>query len=141
MNGSDCGMFSCKFAEYISRRAKITFSQQVQFVPSLCLSLLLSFLVTLSVSFSCSPVSLPSTSVVGPRSLRSLSWYSVVHSLYLSLALFPRHSFCIFLSFCGNFAENISRRAKITFSQQVQCVPSLLLSPYLSSLFDLEGLV
>eukprot|EP00092_Neocalanus_flemingeri_P025291 GFUD01027423.1.p1 GENE.GFUD01027423.1~~GFUD01027423.1.p1 ORF type:complete len:678 (+),score=252.81 GFUD01027423.1:55-2088(+) len=28
MNGSDCGMFACKFAEYLSRRAKITFSQQ-----------------------------------------------------------------------------------------------------------------
>jgi len=28
MNGSDCGMFTCKFAEYISRRAKITFSQK-----------------------------------------------------------------------------------------------------------------
>ena len=27
MNGSDCGMFTCKFAEYISRRARITFSQ------------------------------------------------------------------------------------------------------------------
>jgi len=27
MNGSDCGMFTCKFAEYISRRAKITFTQ------------------------------------------------------------------------------------------------------------------
>ena len=26
-NGSDCGMFTCKFAEYISRRAKISFSQ------------------------------------------------------------------------------------------------------------------
>lgn len=28
MNGSDCGMFTCKFAEYLSRRAKFTFSQQ-----------------------------------------------------------------------------------------------------------------
>jgi len=28
MNGSDCGMFTCKFAEYLSRRAKITFSQE-----------------------------------------------------------------------------------------------------------------
>jgi len=28
MNGSDCGMFTCKFAEYLARRAKITFSQQ-----------------------------------------------------------------------------------------------------------------
>ena len=27
MNGSDCGMFTCKFAEYISRRARLTFSQ------------------------------------------------------------------------------------------------------------------
>ena len=27
MNGSDCGMFTCKFAEYLSRRAKFTFSQ------------------------------------------------------------------------------------------------------------------
>ena len=27
MNGSDCGMFTCKFAEYISRRARFTFSQ------------------------------------------------------------------------------------------------------------------
>ena len=28
MNGSDCGMFACKFADYISRRAKITFEQK-----------------------------------------------------------------------------------------------------------------
>ncbi|XP_068244549.1 LOW QUALITY PROTEIN: sentrin-specific protease 1-like [Palaemon carinicauda] len=28
MNGSDCGMFACKFAEYLSRDAKITFDQQ-----------------------------------------------------------------------------------------------------------------
>ena len=28
MNGSDCGMFACKFAEYISRRAAITFQQK-----------------------------------------------------------------------------------------------------------------
>uniref|UniRef100_A0A183I4X9 ULP_PROTEASE domain-containing protein n=1 Tax=Onchocerca flexuosa TaxID=387005 RepID=A0A183I4X9_9BILA len=28
MNGSDCGMFACKFAEYASRRAQISFSQQ-----------------------------------------------------------------------------------------------------------------
>ena len=27
MNGSDCGMFTCQFAEYISRRARFTFSQ------------------------------------------------------------------------------------------------------------------
>ncbi|KAK0416526.1 hypothetical protein QR680_012542 [Steinernema hermaphroditum] len=27
MNGSDCGMFTCKFAEYASRRAEINFSQ------------------------------------------------------------------------------------------------------------------
>lgn len=27
MNGSDCGMFTCKFAEYLSRRAKFTFGQ------------------------------------------------------------------------------------------------------------------
>ena len=27
MNDSDCGMFSCKFAEYCSRRARFTFSQ------------------------------------------------------------------------------------------------------------------
>lgn len=27
MNGSDCGMFSCTFAEFLSRDAKITFSQ------------------------------------------------------------------------------------------------------------------
>uniref|UniRef100_A0A914P9C1 Ubiquitin-like protease family profile domain-containing protein n=1 Tax=Panagrolaimus davidi TaxID=227884 RepID=A0A914P9C1_9BILA len=26
-NGSDCGMFACKFAEYASRRAKIDFDQ------------------------------------------------------------------------------------------------------------------
>ena len=26
-NSSDCGMFSCKFAEYLSRRAAITFDQ------------------------------------------------------------------------------------------------------------------
>ena len=29
MNGSDCGMFTCKNAEYLSRRAKITFDQAV----------------------------------------------------------------------------------------------------------------
>lgn len=28
MNGSDCGMFACKFAEYLSRDAEITFDQQ-----------------------------------------------------------------------------------------------------------------
>jgi len=28
MNGSDCGMFTCKFAEYISRRARFTFGQR-----------------------------------------------------------------------------------------------------------------
>lgn len=28
MNGSDCGMFACTFAEFISRNAKITFSQE-----------------------------------------------------------------------------------------------------------------
>lgn len=28
MNGSDCGVFSCMFAEYISRDKEITFSQQ-----------------------------------------------------------------------------------------------------------------
>ena len=28
MNGSDCGMFACKFAEYASRRANITFDQK-----------------------------------------------------------------------------------------------------------------
>jgi len=28
MNGSDCGMFACKYAEYISRKAKITFEQK-----------------------------------------------------------------------------------------------------------------
>jgi hypothetical protein len=28
MNGSDCGMFACKFAEYISRGARISFTQQ-----------------------------------------------------------------------------------------------------------------
>jgi len=28
MNGSDCGMFTCKFAEYISRDAAITFNQK-----------------------------------------------------------------------------------------------------------------
>ncbi|ESN94866.1 hypothetical protein HELRODRAFT_102896 [Helobdella robusta] len=27
MNGSDCGMFACKFAEYVTRRAKFTFNQ------------------------------------------------------------------------------------------------------------------
>ena len=26
-NGSDCGMFTCKFAEYLSRDADISFSQ------------------------------------------------------------------------------------------------------------------
>ena len=30
MNGSDCGMFTCKYAEYISRKAKINFSQVCQ---------------------------------------------------------------------------------------------------------------
>lgn len=28
MNGSDCGMFSCTFAEFISRDARITFTQE-----------------------------------------------------------------------------------------------------------------
>uniref|UniRef100_A0A915PK57 Ubiquitin-like protease family profile domain-containing protein n=1 Tax=Setaria digitata TaxID=48799 RepID=A0A915PK57_9BILA len=28
MNGSDCGMFACKFAEYVTRRAQISFSQE-----------------------------------------------------------------------------------------------------------------
>ena len=28
LNGSDCGMFVCKFAEFISRDAAFTFSQQ-----------------------------------------------------------------------------------------------------------------
>lgn len=28
MNGSDCGMFSCKFAEYLARDAHITFNQE-----------------------------------------------------------------------------------------------------------------
>nr|XP_045598991.1 sentrin-specific protease 1-like [Procambarus clarkii] len=28
MNGSDCGMFTCKFAEYLSRNVPITFEQQ-----------------------------------------------------------------------------------------------------------------
>ncbi|KAL4001827.1 Ulp1 protease family C-terminal catalytic domain protein [Acanthocheilonema viteae] len=28
MNGSDCGMFACKFAEYAARRAQISFSQE-----------------------------------------------------------------------------------------------------------------
>ena len=28
MNGADCGMFMCKFAEYCSRRAKFTFRQK-----------------------------------------------------------------------------------------------------------------
>ena len=28
MNGSDCGMFACKFAEYISRDATVNFSQE-----------------------------------------------------------------------------------------------------------------
>lgn len=28
MNGSDCGVFSCMFAEYVSRNKEITFSQQ-----------------------------------------------------------------------------------------------------------------
>ncbi|KAH3692800.1 sentrin-specific protease 1-like [Dreissena polymorpha] len=28
MNGSDCGMFTCKFADYITREAPITFTQQ-----------------------------------------------------------------------------------------------------------------
>jgi sentrin-specific protease 1 len=27
MNGSDCGMFACKFAEYLSRNAAISFTQ------------------------------------------------------------------------------------------------------------------
>jgi len=27
MNGSDCGMFTCKFSEYLSRRARISFTQ------------------------------------------------------------------------------------------------------------------
>ncbi|ELU10988.1 hypothetical protein CAPTEDRAFT_224463 [Capitella teleta] len=28
MNGSDCGMFACKFAEYITRKAPISFTQE-----------------------------------------------------------------------------------------------------------------
>ncbi|KJH52850.1 hypothetical protein DICVIV_00895 [Dictyocaulus viviparus] len=28
MNGSDCGVFACKFAEFASRRAPIVFTQQ-----------------------------------------------------------------------------------------------------------------
>lgn len=28
MNGSDCGMFACTFAEFLTRNAKITFSQE-----------------------------------------------------------------------------------------------------------------
>lgn len=28
MNGSDCGMFACTFAEFLSRNAKITFCQE-----------------------------------------------------------------------------------------------------------------
>lgn len=28
MNGSDCGMFACKFAEYAARRAQISFCQE-----------------------------------------------------------------------------------------------------------------
>ena len=36
MNGSDCGMFACKFAEYVSRGAPVTFSQV--HVPSTCTS-------------------------------------------------------------------------------------------------------
>ena len=28
MNGSDCGVFACKFAEYLARRAKLSFTQQ-----------------------------------------------------------------------------------------------------------------
>ena len=27
-NGSDCGVFTCKFAEYLSRDAKLTFKQK-----------------------------------------------------------------------------------------------------------------
>ena len=27
MNGSDCGMFACKFADYVSRDKRITFTQ------------------------------------------------------------------------------------------------------------------
>ena len=27
MNGSDCGVFTCKYAEYVSRGAEITFTQ------------------------------------------------------------------------------------------------------------------
>ncbi len=28
LNGSDCGVFSCKFAEYLSRDAVVNFSQE-----------------------------------------------------------------------------------------------------------------
>ena len=28
MNGSDCGMFACKFAEYLSRDAALSFTQE-----------------------------------------------------------------------------------------------------------------
>ena len=31
MNGSDCGVFTCKYAEYISRGAEITFTQVYPF--------------------------------------------------------------------------------------------------------------
>ena len=46
MNGSDCGMFACKFAEYITRGAQITFSQvselfllTLRFFVKMCLSI------------------------------------------------------------------------------------------------------
>ena len=35
-NSSDCGMFSCKFAEYLSRRADITFDQVCALINLLC---------------------------------------------------------------------------------------------------------
>lgn len=42
-NGSDCGMFTCKYAEYISRKAKINFSQVRPKCLSMCDSCLILF--------------------------------------------------------------------------------------------------
>lgn len=48
MNGCDCGVFSCMFAEYICRGAKITFSQKEMkyFRKKMCLEIINGKLLT-----------------------------------------------------------------------------------------------
>jgi sentrin-specific protease 1 len=43
MNGSDCGMFACKFAEYLSRNAAISFTQVNNFFAAFCLLSLFTY--------------------------------------------------------------------------------------------------